>query len=80
MKSLTDRLLILREFIWANKEHAEPGIYESALDTWIELNAIAEALPEITIALPGNTPPPMSRVVPRRIIPFDAVFKGGRTG
>lgn len=82
MKALTDRLEWLRLSIVDEKTGiTDPHARQMALDMWIEANAIAEVLPEITVTLP--TPPPGQRRVPQRIIdirpPHDEVVNGGRS-
>lgn len=56
MKALTANLELLRTFLWEMPEatDAEKRHKQAALDIWIETNAVAEALPEITITTPAE--------------------------
>lgn len=81
MKALTERLEWFRLSILDEKTGiTDPSARQMALDMWIELNAISEMLPEVTVTMP--TPPPGQRRVPSRIIHLaDAkVHEGGRKG
>lgn len=80
MKALTDRLDVLHNYIASHKEADDPEAHQATLDIWIELNAIAEVLPEISVTIPQ--PPPGQRRVqhPRiEIQPWDRVVAGGRS-
>lgn len=65
MKALTDRLELLRVLLVDGMP--DEDLRRDVLDVWIEINAIAEALPEITMSVP-LAPPPKTRVVPQRVI------------
>lgn len=80
MKALTERLDALHDYIASHKETDDPDAHQAMLDTWLELNAIAEVLPEITIAIP-QPPPGQRRLQHRRIEiePWDRVVAGGRS-
>lgn len=55
MKALTERLIFLQSHLWQLPDGPDKT---SLLDIWIECNAIAEALPEITLPDGWEPPPP----------------------